>query len=196
MKQDIVTKSKKKIQKYVSDFYETAFPHTCIREFIYFLQEHFKDKKDLVGVEVGVYLGHNAFNVMKNLPIEKLYLIDPYMPWIEKGKLHDLPELERKARHRVKPYNDKLIWIKKTSFDAVNDIPNGIDFVYIDGNHDYEYISKDIELYYPKIKSGGVIAGHDFNTCFLGIVKAVIDFSKKNSLQLQGKEVDWWFVKP
>ena len=47
------------------------------------------------------------------------------------------------------------------SEDAVDDIPEKLDFVYIDGNHAYEYVKKDIGLYYPKLKKGGVIGGHD-----------------------------------
>jgi hypothetical protein len=193
---DIVMWSKKKIQKSVSDFYETAFPHTCIREIIYFLQEHYKDKKDLVGAEIGVYLGHNSFNIMKNLPMKKLYLIDPYEPWMENGIMHVEPTLEKKAKRRMRDYRGKVAWIKKPSFDAVTYIPNDLDFIYIDGNHDYEYIKKEIDLYYPKIKSGGVIAGHDCSTSFLGIIKAVTDFGRKNNLEMGGKEVDWWFIKP
>ena len=40
---------------------------------------------------------------------------------------------------------------------------DSIDFIYIDGRHDYESIKLDLELYLPKLKNGGIIGGHDYN---------------------------------
>ena len=37
------------------------------------------------------------------------------------------------------------------------------DAVFIDGNHSYEYVKKDLENYWPKVKSGGIVALHDVN---------------------------------
>ena len=39
---------------------------------------------------------------------------------------------------------------------------NYFDWIYIDGNHQYEFVKKDLELYYPKIKMGGFITGDDY----------------------------------
>jgi hypothetical protein len=50
-----------------------------------------------------------------------------------------------------------------------------LDFVYLDADHAYESIARDIDAWLPKVKSGGVIAGHDFNTQFPGVVQAVIE---------------------
>jgi len=38
-----------------------------------------------------------------------------------------------------------------------------LDFVYIDGNHEYSNVKKDIQLWYPKIKKGAYIAGDDYD---------------------------------
>ena len=53
---------------------------------------------------------------------------------------------------------------------------NSIDFVFIDANHDYDYVKKDIEAWFPKVKTGGVIAGHDYHKHWKGVVKAVDEF--------------------
>ncbi len=50
---------------------------------------------------------------------------------------------------------------------------NYFDFIYIDANHTYEYVKKDIELWYPKLKNGGMMAGHDYDPCWEGVVRAV-----------------------
>ena len=47
---------------------------------------------------------------------------------------------------------------------VVHDVINGeFDAVFIDGNHSYEYVKKDLENYMPKVKEGGIIALHDAN---------------------------------
>jgi predicted O-methyltransferase YrrM len=54
--------------------------------------------------------------------------------------------------------------IEKYSFDAVNDIPEKVDFIFIDGDHSWEGISKDWPLYSDKLKAGGIMALHDTST--------------------------------
>jgi hypothetical protein len=138
-----------------------------------FILKNFKN--DLVGVEIGVAKGENAKVMLNALPIKKLYLIDPYVN---------------------NPFrSDRVRFIKKKSEHAVADVPDNLDFVYIDGDHSYEACKKDIELYYPKVRSGGVIGGHDFGILNLGVIKAVLEFRDKTGLELQGRGLEWWFVK-
>ena len=95
----------------------------------------------------------------------------------------------------LKPYKDKVTLIKKTSIDAVNDVPNHVDFVYIDGNHSYRYVKHDVESYYPKVRNGGIIGGHDFRADCAGLCRAVMQFGEKEKLELKGWVTDWWFEK-
>lgn len=39
---------------------------------------------------------------------------------------------------------------------------NSLDFVFIDGDHSSEAIARDINMWWPKVKEGGVLAGHDY----------------------------------
>ena len=48
-----------------------------------------------------------------------------------------------------------------------------MDLVYIDAKHDYESVKRDIELYLPKIKHKGILAGHDYHHVWPGVKKAV-----------------------
>ncbi|MAL45783.1 class I SAM-dependent methyltransferase [Hyphomonas sp.] len=43
------------------------------------------------------------------------------------------------------------------------DITELYDAVFIDGNHSYEYVKKDLENYWPKVRDGGIVALHDAN---------------------------------
>jgi hypothetical protein len=61
-----------------------------------------------------------------------------------------------------------------------------IDFIFIDANHDYDNVKKDIEAWFPKVKIGGVIAGHDYTKHWPGVVKAVNDFFVEKNTVIYG----------
>jgi|ETNvirenome_6_85_1030632.scaffolds.fasta_scaffold08475_2 hypothetical protein len=60
-----------------------------------------------------------------------------------------------------------------------------MDFVYIDGDHSYEAVKQDIADWWPKIKQGGILAGHDYNDTNQGTIDAVNEFAEQNSLNLK-----------
>ena len=70
-----------------------------------------------------------------------------------------------------------------------------LDFVYIDANHDYSFIKKDLRLWYPKVKKDGWLGGHDFKAIQTGVVRAVNEFVAKQKKELQGTDNDWWIKK-
>jgi len=165
------------------------------RPMIEFIRKNFGGKP-LTGVEIGVLHGKNAERILKTLSIQKLYLIDPYELYIEvSGELSDTRNALQECKKRVSKSGEKVKFIIKKSSEAVNEIPDDLDFVYIDGNHAYEFVKKDIELYYPKIKTGGVLGGHDFALSTKGVFKAVMEFVTDNELKLHGEDTDWWVVK-
>ncbi|GAG94109.1 unnamed protein product [marine sediment metagenome] len=150
------------------------------------------NKHDLMGIEIGVWRGSYALIYLKELDIEKVFLIDPYEDEEKKQMKH--------AHLQLKSYENKIEWIKVRSADVANKFNDGsLDFVYIDGNHQYEFVLKDIILYYPKVKEGGLLSGHDYGKSrWPGVTKAVDEFCKKNSLKLNyggGKKFDWWIWK-
>ena len=81
----------------------------------------------------------------------------------------------------------------------VRDIKEELDFVYIDGNHAENYVADDIKNYFPLLKKGGVIGGHDFYNGFQnehdGVISAVTRFCNTNNLLLKVELPDWWIVK-
>jgi hypothetical protein len=164
-------------------------------------------KKDIVGVEIGVFEGDHALSLLENLDIKKLYLVDPYVMYDDNleaikhyGK--DLPTIndaKQVAYNKLKKYKDKIIWIEEFSDKAAKYIPDNLDFVYIDGNHQEEYVRLDIESYFDKVCNGGVIGGHDFYNGYArdhdGVVMAVSKYIIENSLTLQVELPDWWICK-
>tara|TARA_R100001509_G_scaffold153787_1_gene114914 strand:+ start:190 stop:432 length:243 start_codon:yes stop_codon:yes gene_type:complete len=59
---------------------------------------------------------------------------------------------------------------------------NSIDFLYVDGNHSYEAVLQDITLYYPKVKSGGLIIFDDYSEP--GVAKAALEFCSSIGKQI------------
>ena len=163
------------------------------RPSIIFMKEIF-NKKLVKGVEIGVASGINSKSILKELNIEKLYLIDVWDNYFEgtyKGNM------ERNYNLILKKFkNDKRVKIiKDFSLNAVKNVKNNsLDFVYIDGNHTYKYVYQDIEGWFIKIKKGGIIAGHDV---FNGpeVLEAVKDFCSKNKIIFNIELPDWYFIK-
>jgi hypothetical protein len=149
----------------------------------------------LVGVEIGVETGEHAimnqYSIMNTLNMKSLYLIDP---WMNGSPLDDIryQYVSSLAKH----YGNITV-IRKKSEEAIDEIPDGLDFIYIDGDHSYEGVKKDLSLYYPKLKRDGVIGGHDFvsEDDTLGVAYAVVEFRNQTGLCLYGYDSDWWFVK-
>lgn len=150
---------------------------------------------NLIGAEIGTFEGENAKNMLSHLSIKHIYLIDPYLHYnkFSHSSRESIPHAFDIAQKRLSKFNKKTTYIKKMSEDAVNDISEKLDFIYIDGNHAYKYVKKDIELYYPKIKKGGVIGGHDIWN--KEVCKAFMEFSEQNNLRVNIKYPDWWIVK-
>lgn len=178
------------------------FPYTIHKPFTRFLKTYYKNTEGLVGCEIGVWNGNNARSILNFVPIKKLYLIDPYLPEykitdnISENRKYNM-KVYKYALRNLKKYINKCRFIKHTSEDAVTHLPKKkdlFDFVYIDGNHNYPFIKKDIELYYPLVKKGGVLGGHDY-LLWNGVHKAVDELLVEKNLEIMGWCHDWWIIK-
>jgi len=176
---------------------EKLFPNMAIRSMSEYIRRNLRYGQ-LTGVEIGVHVARNSYNIATLLPIKKLYLIDPYTKYEQDGAAAnpdtDTGFIKRTAHRRMNLFKDKIVWIEDYSGKAVDRVPDDLDFVYIDGNHDYEFVKKDIELYYPKVKKGGVIGGHDFDGSNRGVARAAIEFADEHHLELFGGKIDWFVV--
>ncbi len=70
--------------------------------------------------------------------------------------------------------DDHVHLIKSTSVGAaVHFGPESCDFVFLDDRHEYEDLSRGIAAWWPKLRPGGVLAGHDINDHYPGVERAV-----------------------
>ena len=99
-------------------------------------KEVFKDK-GIVACEIGTSEGKHALQMLENLNIKKLYLIDPYENyegWDEDDLSKKVDIAQIKAHNLLKQYSDKIVWIRKKSDEAIKEIKDRLDFIYIDGD--------------------------------------------------------------
>lgn len=158
-----------------------------------------KYEKPIKGVEVGVWKGDNAAGMLNFLNIGKLYLVDPYEPYMLRGKVAE--KIVNKAdegmylRVKEKFSKDKRVkQLRMRSPEAARKFRNKtLDFVYIDGCHNYEAVIEDIKAWYPKVKMGGVLGGHDYCEPWDGVIKAVNEILTDCELYFNGS--DWWIIK-
>ncbi len=111
-----------------------------------------------------VFLGLGSQSGNKN----KVYAIDPHTGSPEhKKKLGEFSTLKQ-FKKNIKQANLKqiVVPIVKTSTQAAPSFNKKIGLLFIDGDHSYQMVKKDFQLWFPKIVNGGIIAFHDSNTHF------------------------------
>lgn len=136
-------------------------PYTIIGTRWRTLPELFTEFGYKVGAEIGVEFGRFSKCLVSRTPNLKLYAIDPWVAYANQFLRDDPEKIYNLAVDRLKPYNCEIV--RKFSMDAVKDFEDeSLDFVYIDGNHDFEHTTEDVSAWYKKVKRGGILAGHDY----------------------------------
>lgn len=146
------------------------------------LYDHVVDKFDSgLFVEVGswkgksaAYLGVNIINSGKNI---KLHCVDTFGGSIEHTGVKEIVEgtLHATCVQNLEPVSSVVEIFKIDSVSASKNYEDkSIEFVFIDGDHSYEAVMEDIAAWLPKVKPGGILAGHDYGW-HAPIKKAVAD---------------------
>lgn len=118
-----------------------------------------------VGAEIGVLDGTYSQIMCEANPGVKLYCIDAWKRhkgYLDYTRSSTFSNAHERATKILAPYNCELI--RKFSMDAVKKFEDeSLDFVYIDGNHDFQNVTNDIVEWSKKVRKGGIIAGHDYS---------------------------------
>jgi predicted O-methyltransferase YrrM len=156
------------------------------------LIELFKELGFKTGAEMGTDHGQYAQTLCEKMPDLELHCIDPWVAYTEGEEVKTQDEVDviyEQAKIRLKNYNCKIL--RKTSMKAVEDFEeDSLDFVFIDGNHEFEYVYEDITEWAKKVKQGGIIAGHDYTIDperKYGVIEAVQKYIGEN-------KINPWFV--
>jgi len=154
----------------------------------------------LRGAEIGVWRGAFTAAFCKANPKLHMLAVDPwlnYPAWKDTKNDMPLEEAERlmagslaEAYARLTPLNCTIM--RDFSHLAAAQVPDGsLDFAYIDGDHGYDAVLRDLTLWAPKVKSGGWVGGHDYryfsNKPTIQVIPAVIDYTDEHAIEP-------WFV--
>ena len=171
------------------------------------------------GAEIGVDKADFSNHILTKSKIKKYYCIDTLQD--DFGSNHKPGYFDKDGNNRMRVAYDtissyieekRVTMIKSTGLVASKDFaPESLDFCYIDGDHSLEGIYTDIYAWTPKVRIGGVIAGHDYKdgprsgiSDYFGKqldykIKTVVDYyCTRYGYKLNvvgGRILSWWFVK-
>lgn len=120
------------------------------------------------GAEIGVWEGHFSRRLCVGIPGLKLLCVDPWQwsPDYAADRKNDQARLDRAYRTAVETLRGFDCTIAKcSSLVAADQVPDrSLDFVYIDANHAADHVAADLQAWAPKVRVGGIVAGHDYVT--------------------------------
>lgn len=179
------------------------------------LAQWFADFGFRVGAEVGVEQGVYSEILCKANPDLKLYSIDAweaFKGYREHVSQEKLDGFMAATVQRLSPYGVEII--KGYSVPTAKlFVDESLDFVYLDADHTYDAVYADIEAWLPKVRPGGIIAGHDFvrrsNMPQQKVIEAVEDYTKEHGItkwhvlgrketingELRDKSRSWLWIK-
>ena len=155
--------------------------------------------------EVGVAEGRYSQEIL-SWGVPKLYMIDAWQTQNLYGDASFSQDWHNKnyeeAKERVRDFGNKAIFLKGLSVEMANKISDkSLCFVYLDACHTYDAVLEDLKSYLPKLKKGGIMAGHDFLAKDYGVEQAVIEFCQENNFEvntipeLSIENASFWFQK-
>ncbi|MCF7763110.1 MAG: tetratricopeptide repeat protein [Verrucomicrobia bacterium] len=150
------------------------------------------------GVEIGVQRGDFSSILLRNWKGERLISIDPWREfpaddYVDVANVpqesHDL--FYRLTLKRLMPFGNRSVVWRLTSIEGTELIPDqSLDFCYLDGDHSLEGVREDLKHWMPKVKPGGILAGHDYipdgryEFGVFGVKGAVDEFITRQNLRL------------
>lgn len=129
-------------------------------------------------VEVGSWKGKSAcFMAVEIINSHKSIKFDCVDCWLEEKAYSEFIK-------NTRPVSGSINVVKQYSKEASKYyLNNSLDFVFIDAHHTYKAVTEDIKYWYPKVRPGGILAGHDFwsktdTKCISEVNEAVEDYFK------------------
>lgn len=161
------------------------------------------------GVEIGVSYGGFAFHLRNTWKGEMLHLVDRWVhvpEWRDSANV-DPEKQEEYYRHVCRtfhPARNTQIYRMDSVEASAKFEDKFFDWIYIDADHSYDAVKKDINAWFPKLKPGGVMAGHDYMNgdvwgCYFEVKRAVDEWVKERGIQIntttEAIDPSWYFRK-
>lgn len=139
-------------------------------------------------VEIGSHIGEGTSIFLGFLSIEKIYCVDTWHMDTNFEEIFKM-RLSRYFGHRCFP-------VKKSSEEFAHEFTDILDLVYIDGDHRYEFVKKDLTTWYEKLRVGGFLCGHDYSLHpFPEVKRAIDEFVSKYNLKITTFVDASWYIR-
>jgi predicted O-methyltransferase YrrM len=139
------------------------------------------------GVEVGCERGTSAMLWCQTNPMLHLTCVDPYTVYRARQSQEKQDAVYELARENFRPF--KITLLRESSLAAVKRFEDGsLDFVHIDGNHEFDDCMMDIIHWVPKVRDGGLVLIHDCCSFYRGGVEQAVN------AYVSGHAIRSWFV--
>jgi hypothetical protein len=169
----------------------------------------------LRGAEIGVLRGDTSEGLLRRFSELYLIMIDTWSavaPDSAYGQSHDCAALQHWAQHAA---NEQIAYTR-TEFAAARRVllrgpsvtaakaiaDSSLDFVFIDADHTYDAVTADLAAWWPKVRPGGILSGHDYGgrknrLGIWGVKRAVDEFAIGRAVRLQrAPRFVWWLTRP
>ena len=152
-------------------------------------------------IELGVMNGRNLHEMLRLNPGLQIWGVDCWCPtpdyWRWPDDSHAMHE--RRSDAVFAQFPDRAHKVKGFTTEVAHQFPDrSFDLVFIDADHSYEGCKADIEAYLPKVRPGGIIAGHDYNAdhvkygdLFQAVIRAVDEAFGAENVTVDADHV-WW----
>ncbi len=152
-------------------------------------------------VELGSWMGRSAaYCVVELINRDKLgdfYCIDTWDGGIEHQGWSELATLEQTFLDNISPIKDHVRLIKSDSWSAADQFEDeSVDFCYVDAGHTYDCVTRDLQAWWPKVKSGCYFGGDDYTKGWPEVCRAVEDFFTPQKIKVSKSGRCWIVKKP
>jgi predicted O-methyltransferase YrrM len=173
-------------------FYKNIYGYFDFENLYGAVAEHFPNGRF---VEIGTWLGKSTCFMAETIKEKKLSVkffgVDNFLGEINATDQQEIVQKEGGCIYKRFLMNmkeagvlDYVTPLKMTSKEAAELFDNGsLDFVFLDAEHLFQDVLDDLSYWWPKVKVGGILAGHDWNG--VGVNKAVRDFSQTTNLAIR-----------
>jgi len=152
--------------------------------------------------EIGVYNGKYSLVICQSFPeLQKHFCVDTWLPSRNHRWQRRLDAAYVKAQRILKDY--PVEFLRMTSLEAAKKFKRDeLDFVYIDALHDAWNVMHDLKAWYPIVRSGGMVSGHDWGHAGVSRGLRLFEMQIQDNFTIQHTDLDggdpmpsWYFIK-
>lgn len=148
-------------------FNKQFFGLSKLIQFLY--NNYLSENKEYKMIEIGSYMGESTMMFASSNVFKEIYTIEPFknvdgkIEGFNQKNDYNWDTIYNEFQTNTRFFNNISLH-KDFSYNVADKFEDkSMDFIYIDGDHSYDQVKQDLEMYLPKLKDNGVIGGHDYN---------------------------------